>query len=678
MKTLWLAAAATLALGAPALAEPAAADLAAPRLGPWGFDTGGRDAAVRPADDLYGYAVGGYVKALQIPPDRARFGAFDALLQLSQSRMRAVLEAAAADPKAAGERAKVAVLWRSFMDQGQVEALGARPLAADLAAIGSASSRSDLARLMGASHRSFGGSFFAADVDADAKDPDHYALYLGQAGLGLPDRDYYLDPKFAAQKAGYEAYVAQMLALGGWPQPQESAKAIVALETQIAQASWTRAERRDRDKTYNPMPTSALASFAPGFDWAAFLSAAGVGQADRVIVQENTALPKIAATFAGASVDTLKAWAAFCLIDQAAPYLSDPFVQAQFQFRQKTLSGTPELQARWKRGVGLVDGEMGEALGKLYVAAYFPPEGKAKAEALVGDIRTALKGRIERLAWMSPATKAKALEKLARLDVKIGYPDKWREYSDLSLREGDLYGNVQRASAFEWDYHARRWGKPVDRTEWGMTPPTVNAYYRSTANEIVFPAAILQPPFFDPKADPAVNYGGIGAVIGHEITHGFDDQGRKSDGSGRLTDWWTAEDATRFKAEAAKLGAQYAAFQVLPGAYVNPDLTMGENIADLGGLHLALDAYHASLKGRPAPVIDGLTGDQRVFLGWAQVWRGKMREDRQRQMLVVDPHAPLAARVDVPARNIDEFYSAFGVKPGDKMYVAPKDRAHIW
>ncbi|MDB5447716.1 MAG: peptidase, partial [Phenylobacterium sp.] len=405
---------------------------------------------------------------------------------------------------------------------------------------------------------------------------------------------------------------------------------------------------------------------------------AHLGKVDRLILQENTAIPQIAAVFARTPVETLQAWEAFNVADQAAPYLSDPFVQAHFAFRQKTLQGQPQLQPRWKRGVQLVDTQIGEALGKLYVAAYFPPESKAKMVALVSDIRTALKGRIERLDWMSPATKQKALEKLSKLTVKIGYPEKWRDYSGLEIRDGDLYGDVSRAVAFEWDYHVGRMRGPVDRTEWGMTPPTVNAYYRSTLNEIVFPAAILQPPFFDPEADPAINYGGIGGVIGHEMTHGFDDQGRKSDGDGRLTDWWTPADAERFKGEAAKLGKQYAAFEVLPGAHINGDLTMGENIADLGGLHLALDAYHASLHGKPAPVIDGLTGDQRVFLGWAQVWRGKIRDDRLRQMLVTDPHSPNHARVDVPARNVDAFYQAFGVKPGQGMYVAPEDRAHIW
>jgi putative endopeptidase len=328
--------------------------------------------------------------------------------------------------------------------------------------------------------------------------------------------------------------------------------------------------------------------------------------------------------------------------------------------------------------VNTVDNGVGEALGKLYVEAYFPAESKAKMEELVGNIQVAMKGRIEKLDWMSPETKTKALEKLAKFRVKIGYPDKWRNYSALEVKDGDLYGNVERATAFEWDYRAARYGGPVDDEEWGMTPPTINAYYQPTKNEIVFPAAILQPPFFDPDGDPAVNYGGIGAVIGHEITHGFDDQGRKSDGDGKLTDWWTAEDAAKFNAQAAKFGKQYAAVEVLPGAHINGDLTMGENIADLGGLLVALDAYHLSLKGKPAPVIDGVTGDQRVFLGWAQVWRGKYRDDRMRQQLVSDPHAPPKYRVQVPVKNIDAFYEAFGVKAGDGMYLAPDDRVRIW
>ena len=691
MKTLWLAAAAAAALSttAPALcaeapaASPSAAPAAAsltetPRMGPWGFDMAGRDTSTPPGKDFFQYANGVYVDKLEIPADRSRYGAFDRLQELSQNRMRAVLEAAAADPAATGERAKVGAFYRSFMDDKRLEAIGAKPLAAELDQVRAARNKSDIARLMGHGQLSFSGSFFGPGISDDAKAPMRYAVYLGQAGLGLPNRDYYLKPDFAPKLAAYQAYVAQMLALAGWNDPQGAAKAIVAMETEIAQVSWTLEDRRDDSKTYNPIATTELATFAPGFDWKAFLDGAELGSVQRIVLQENTAIPKIAAIFAKTPLETLKAWQAFNAADQAAPYLSAAFVEAHYQFREKTLQGQPQQQARWKRGVGLVDSQMGEALGKLYVAEYFPPESKAKMLELVSGIREAMKARIEKLDWMSQPTKTKALEKLSKLTVKIGYPDKWRDYSALEIKETDLYGNVERAAAFEWNYQLARLDKPVDRTEWGMTPPTVNAYYQPTRNEIVFPAAILQPPFFDPQGDPAVNFGGIGGVIGHELTHAFDDQGRKSDGDGKLTDWWTAEDAAKFDARAEVLGKEYSAFQALPGAYVNGKQTMGENIADLGGLLLAVDAYHASLNGKPAPVIDGMTGDQRVFLGWAQVWRGKLREDRLRQLLVVDVHSPNQARVDVPVRNIDAFYQAFGVKPGDTMYVPPAERARIW
>ncbi|HEY3695707.1 M13 family metallopeptidase [Phenylobacterium sp.] len=676
---LALAAGADAADSATAASGSTAADLSkAPRMGPWGFDASGRNLAVKPGDDFYDYANGTYVETLQIPADRARFGAFDRLGDLSQARMRAVLEKAATDKAASGETAQIGALYRTFLDERRIEALGAKPLAPGLAAIRAARTRSDLARLMGRSVHGFGGSFFSAQVYDDAKDPMRYVVYLGQAGLGLPDRDYYLEPRFATQKAAYQAYVAQMLQLAGWPGADEAAKAIVAMETGIAQASWTRVDRRDDEKTYNPVETAGLATLAPGFDWTAFLEGAGLSGVKRVIAQENTAFPKIAAIYARTPVETLKAWSAFNLADNAAPFLPASFDAAHYAFRDKTLSGQPQQKPRWKRGVVLVDAQIGEALGKVYVEAYFPPESKAKMQALVGDIRTAMKGRLQKVTWMSPATKAKALEKMGKFNVKIGYPDKWRDYSGLVIKDGDLYGDVERAIDFDWRFRTGRLGGPVDRGEWGMTPPTINAYYSPTKNEIVFPAAILQPPFFDPDGDPAVNYGGIGGVIGHEITHGFDDQGRKSDGDGRLTDWWTAEDAAKFQAQAARLGKQYSAVEPLPGAHINGDLTMGENIADLGGLLLALDAYHLSLGGRPAPVIDGLTGDQRVFLGWAQVWRGKNRDEMLRKQLVSDPHSPPHYRVDLPARNIDAFYEAFGVKPGDKMYLPPDQRVRIW
>ncbi len=439
-----------------------------------------------------------------------------------------------------------------------------------------------------------------------------------------------------------------------------------------------RAQRRDRDKTYNPVTLAELKTLAPGFDWDAFLKASELPRLDRFIVTTNTAFPAFARIFNETPLDTLKAWLAFHAADTDAPLLSRRFADASFEFHQKELAGQPEQQPRWKRGVAFVNDVLGEAVGRVYVARYFPPAAKAKMDALVNDIRTALHARIEKLDWMTPPTKVKALEKLSKFTVKIGYPAKWRDYGAYDVSAADLVGDRRRADAFEWRREVARLFKPVDHAEWGMTPQTVNAYYNYANNEIVFPAAILQPPFFDPDADAAINYGGIGGVIGHEISHGFDDQGRKSNGDGVLTDWWTADDAERFKVQAARLGAQYSAFEPLPGAHVIGDLTMGENIGDMGGVSLALDAYHASLKGAPAPVIDGFTGDQRVFLGWAQVWRQRQRDDALRQQITSNPHSPAQYRVNGTIRNVAGWYDAFGIKPGDSMYVAPDLRVHIW
>ncbi len=429
---------------------------------------------------------------------------------------------------------------------------------------------------------------------------------------------------------------------------------------------------------YNPMTPAELAKAAPGFPWQAFFKGAELPPLKRVIVGEKTAFPKIAAIFAKTPIATLQAWQAFDVTSNASSSLSKPFDDAHFAFYGRDLQGVPAQRERWKRATSLVSGQMGEALGHVYVDKYFPAESKAKMLSLVGDLKTALGARIKKLDWMSEATKAKALTKLGMFNVKIGYPNKWRDYSALVTKPDDLFGNVERGGAFEWRRQVARLNKPVDRDEWDMTPQTVNAYYDPTKNEIVFPAAILEPPFFDPKADPAINYGAIGGVIGHEMTHGFDDQGRKYDGTGKLTDWWTKEDAERFDARAKQLVAQYSAFQPLPGAHVNGGLTLGENIADLGGLLLALDAYHASLHGQPAPVIDGLTGDQRVFLGWAQVWKSKIRDDALRQRLATDPHSPAQLRVDGVVHNVDGWYGAYDVKPGEKLYLAPDQRVRIW
>jgi putative endopeptidase len=519
---------------------------------------------------------------------------------------------------------------------------------------------------------------FGAGIGPDAKDPTRYKVSVGSGGLGLPDKNYYLKPAFAAIKAKYETYVVTLLTLIGWPEAEARAKEIVAYETRLAEVSWERADLRDRDKTYNPMTPVELAAFADGYEISRLLEARGLSSVDRVVVTDKTAFPQKAKVFSDTSLETLKAWAAFGVADASASLLSKPFVDAQFDFRAKTLSGQPEPLARWKRAVAATNEALGEDVGKVYVARYFPAESKRQMLELVGNVRKVLARRIDQLDWMDDPTKKAAQDKLAKFSVKIGYPDEFMDYSAYQVSADDLHGNMRRAYRFGWQRDLDRLDEPVDRKEWGMPPQKVNAYYNSTMNEIVFPAAILQPPFFDPDADPAVNYGGIGGVIGHEISHGFDDQGRKSNGDGVLKDWWTSEDAARFNQRSEKLGAQYEATEILPGQKINGKLTMGENIGDLGGINLALDAYRASLDGKPAPVLDGLTGDQRVFLGWAQVWRQKIREEALVKQLNTDPHSPATARVNLVLRNVDAWYDAFNVQPGDKLYLKPEDRVRIW
>jgi putative endopeptidase len=623
-----MAAAGALAICGSALAQPPHVDeaqaladgsTATPHYGAWGFDLAGMNRAIAPGNNFYDYADGAAVASIKIPSDLSGWGGFSILAELSENRVKVIVEEAAATAPLAPTTsdAKVGAYFKAFMDQARVEQLGVSPLKPDLDAVRGATSREQLAALMGRASQGFLSSVFDFGIEPDEKNPDVYSVYLSQSGLGLPDRDYYLTAQFAAKKVKYQAYIAKMLGLAGWPDPDAAAKAVLDLETEIATVSWARDEERDPDKTYNPTTIAALSQAAPGFAWRPFLDSAGLADVDHVIVAENTAFPKLAAIYAATPLDTLKAWEAFHIVDSAAPYLPDAFVQARFEFRNHTLSGQPEIAQRWKRGVGVVTGALGEAVGKVYVERYFPPESKAKMLELTAELKAVFRARIEKLTWMSPATKAEALKKLANYTIRIGYPDTWRDYSALTIRADDLYGDAERSEAFEWARQLNRLHKPVDKAEWDLTPQTVNAYNEPLFNEVVFPAAILQPPFFDPQADPAINYGGIGGVIGHEMTHGFDDEGRKFDADGHLRDWWTPEDAKRFDALAKRLGAQYSSYSPVPGGHVNGQLTMGENIADLGGLSLALDAYHASLHGRPAPVINGLTGDQRVFLGWA-------------------------------------------------------------
>jgi putative endopeptidase len=671
------------------LAAPA---LAGPQFGAWGYDLTARAASEKPGDDFFRYANGAWLDRTTIPADKAGYSLRLEMSNLTEQRLHELLEAGAqtADARPIGTPGKVGAFYRAFMDSARIEALGASALTPQLDAVRAAKTRAALAALLGRTNRDFEGSLFGIFIDADVAEPSRYAVYLGQSGLGLPDRDYYLESSFAAKKAAYGAYVERLLTLAGWPEPAARAQDVLAFETAIARASWTKAQQRDPVATYNAMTPAQLAKLAPGFAWGPFLEAADVARLGRVVVGEKSAFPKLAALWAKTPVPTLQAWLAFTIADNAAPFLSTPFVDAHFDLRARTLSGQQAQSVRWKRGVHAVAGgdalsgdradrfgHMGWAVGEMYTARYFPPEAKAAIASLVDHLKAAYRTRLERLDWMGPETRKRALEKLDTYVIKVGYPDKPRDHSRLMIDATDLIGDVRRAAEADWAFQTARLTGAVDKGDWIMTPQTNDAY-NGSLRDIVFPAGILQPPIFDPAADPAINYGAAGGVIGHELTHGFDDQGRKFDARGKLADWWTPADSKAFDARAAMLGKQYDAFEPLPGVHVNGALTMGENIADLGGLSLALEAYRASLGGKPAPVLDGLTGDQRVFLGWAQAWCGKSRDDAIRRVVVSDPHSPRMYRVNGVVRNIDAWYEAFGVQPGDKLYLAPEERVRIW
>ena len=681
MRSELLAAASAIVLvlagaGARAADSAAPAPAAVVHYGAWGVDLTGSDKSVSAGDDFYRFANGAWFDKAVIPADQSSSGSGREVFNRTQVQLRTLIETAARDARSP-TAAQIGGFYAAWMDEARLEALDARPLQADLARIAAAPDRAALSVLMAKTYGGFGKSPFGIGIGPDPKHPQINVVYLDQDGLGLPDRDYYLTDGFKPQRDAYRAYVERALTMAGYAEPAAAATAVLAFETSLAKVSWASADRRDIDKLINPMSVAELQAYAPGLDWAAHLAAAGTPNPEKVIVGPKTAIQQIAALYAATPLETLKAWEAFHVTDSASAYLSRRFDESRFAFR-KTLSGVAEQLPRWKRGVSLVDGSLGEALGREYVATYFPPDSKAKMQDLVANLKAALAARISNLTWMAPTTKAQALTKLAKMDVQVGYPDRFRDYSGLAIDPADLYGNVQRSEAFEWAYQLSDLGKAVDHKKWGMTPQTVNAYNGGLENKIVFPAGILQAPFFDASADPAVNYGGAGAVIGHEITHGFDDQGRKIDDTGAVRDWWTAEDAKRFQAEAAKFGDQYDAYEPIPGAHVNGKLTMGENIADLGGVLAALDAYHASLHGKTAPVIDGLTGDQRFFLAYAQVWRNKIRDDAVKAQMASDPHSPARFRVMGPIRNNDAWYGAFAVQPGGKYYLAPADRVRIW
>jgi putative endopeptidase len=672
-----LLAASTALATAPAFADTGAASTAtstsnaeAVHFGTWGVDLGARDSSVKPGDDFQRYASGSWLAKTEIPADKPEVSSFYETFDSTQDQLKALITTASSD-------SKFGALYQSMMDEARVEAVGLEPLKGDLATVAAIGSKADFARHMGTTDGRFGSTLFGWGLQPDTADASMNALNLFQAGLGMPEREYYLSEQFKPQREAYRAYIERTFKAIGTPQPAAAADRVMAFETEIAKKSWPIADRRDVDKTNNPMSSAELARYAPGFPWTSFFAGAKVPPQKRLNVNEKGAIRDLAAIYAKTPLQTLKEWQAFHTADQASPYLTKAMVDSRFAYT-KTISGVKELRPRWKRAVTLVDGSLGELVGQEYVNRYFPPASKAKMVELVGNLKSAMADRIKANNWMSPQTKTAALDKLAKMDVMVGYPDKFRDYSALQIDPGDLYGNVQRAQRSNADYAMEDLGKPVDHKKWEMSPQEVNAYNGGGENKIVFPAGILQPPFFDPAADDAVNYGAIGAVIGHEISHGFDDQGRKFDSTGAVRDWWTAEDNKRFNAEAKVFGDQYAKFEAVPGAFLNPALTMGENIADFAGIQVALDAYRRSLGGKPAPVLDGLTGDQRFFLAYAQVWREKQREDALRSQVSTDPHSPGRFRVLGPVRNVDAWYQAFGITPDNSMYIPPEKRAHIW
>jgi putative endopeptidase len=648
---------------------------------PSGIDTSAFDRSVRPQDDFFRFVNGGWMKRTPIPADAASWGAFYELDERSREDMHQLLDSASRMKAPTGSEAqKVGDLYASFLDSARVEALGVTPLKGELARIAALQNSAELPALFAHLARIGVARPIGAGVGSDPKKSSVNAVLVGQSGLTLPDRDYYLmnDARMTAVRQSYQTYLTQLFTLAALPDPAGAASRVIALETAIAGKQWDRARNRDRNATYNPMPVARLATSMPHFDWKGYLGAAGMGAASDVIVNQPDYLVALDSIITATPVGTWREYLSAKLLDTYAPELSSAFVNARFDFRGKVLNGQQAQRVRWKRAVQEVESDIGEAAGKLYVAQHFKPEAKARIDELIRNLREAYRIGIDSLEWMTPATKARAKEKLALFTVKIGYPDKWRDYSALEIKRDDLVGNVMRARQWAYDDMIAQYGKPVDRSRWLMTPQTVNAYYQSTNNEIVFPAAILQPPFFDPNADDAVNYGAIGAVIGHEIGHGFDDQGRKSDGAGNLTDWWTADDAKAFDERATRLGAQFEVLSPLEGAKVNPKLTMGENIGDLSGLAQAYRAYRISLKGKEAPVIDGFTGAQRFFIGFAQIWRTNDREAALRQQLLSDPHSPGEYRANIPISNNDAFQKAFDLKPGDKLYRAPAERVRIW
>jgi predicted metalloendopeptidase len=695
----WCAGGAAALLLAACMGGPSGVDSTQPNSKPMstkmtnsGVLTRNLDPAVRAQDDFYRHVNGQWLTVTQIPSDRSNYGAFTLLEDGAEHNLHEILEQAStrvdtkvdtgADLAPGTDDQKVGDFYASFMDEAKIEAKGLAPLKDEFARIGAIASKRDVARYIGHAQRIGVAQPFAFFVAIDDRHSSQYLGVVTQTGLGMPDRDYYLseDAKLRAVRDKYRTYMKDILAAADTPAPARAADRIFALELRLASAHWTRVQNRDAEKTYNRRDLAALAELTPAFDWNAFLAGAQVpaGKVTALNVTQPSYFAALSQAVTEVPVEDWRTYFRYKLLRAYAADLPARFVQLDFDFNQRTVSGIEQMKPRWKRGVDTVENAVGDLAGKMYVERHFSADSKRRVEMLVDNLKKAYAQGIDELEWMTPATKARAHAKLDLFSTKIGYPSKWRDWSSLVVKRDDLVGNEIRATAVAFDRGIAKLGGPIDKTEWSMTPQTVNAYYNSTANEVVFPAAILQPPFFDASADDAVNYGGIGAVIGHEISHGFDDQGRRYDGTGNLNDWWAPQDSEEFMRRAKALGAQYSALSPIAGLHVNGELTMGENIADLAGLAMAYRAYHLSLNGRQAPVLDGLTGDQRFFIGWAQVWARKYREDELRKRLLTDPHSPGEYRANAIVANLPQFYAAFGVKPGDKMYRAPQDRVRIW
>lgn len=649
-----------------------------------GIDRTGFDTTARPQDDFHRYANGGWLDRTQIPPEKGRWGSFEILRDESDRRQRAIIEELAArrNLAAGSEGRKIGDLYASLMDEALAERLGAAPVRPYLERVARVGDVADLARAFAELSRVGVSAPLVAFVNVDSRASSRYAVYLSQGGLGLPNRTYYLreGEKFDQIRAAYPAYIARLFTLAGLhDRAEERAREVAALERRIAEAHWTPEDSRDATKTDNLVPVADLGTVSASLPWAAFLEGARVGPAATSLYVRQPSYAGALGTLLGeVPLETWKDYLRFHVLDGAASWLSKDFVDARFEFHGRLVNGLERLEPRWQRAVQTVNGTLGEAVGRIYVERHFPPASKKRMQELVANVMRAFETSIDGLAWMSADTKARAQQKRAKFTTKIGYPDRWKDYAALEIRRDDPVGNLARARTWDVQRRLDRLGGPVDRSEWGMTPQTVNAYHNPRMNEIVFPAGILQPPFFNPQADDAVNYGAIGAVIGHEIGHAFDDQGRKTDADGNLKDWWTEADAEAFKAKAQALVEQYDAFQPLPDMNVNGRLTLGENIGDLTGVTIAHKAYRMSLGGKEAPVIDGLTGDQRFFLGYAQVWRTKSRDETLRRQVLTDPHSPSHFRTIGPLRNFAPFHAAFGVKEGDGMYLPESRRVSIW